>query len=78
MHRAVLPAVTPIQFHSQATRVVTDQGTGLQKQAVNDDDYEAGDSAAHQAIKIIANVIGGALMLTGLLVMPHILAGLLN
>ena len=78
MQRAVLRAVTPIQFHSQATRVVTDHSASLQDQAVNDDIYEASVSVTGQAISIIGNVIGGALMLAGLLVVPHILAGFLN
>ena len=78
MQRAILPAVTPIQFHSQATRVVAVQGAELQDSAINDDIYEADVSVTGQAISIIGNVIGGALMLTGLLLMPHIIAGLLN
>ena len=78
MQRAVLRAVTPIQFHSQATRVVTDHSASLQDEAVNDDVYETGVSVTQEAIRVIANVIGGALMLAGLLVMPHIIAGFLN
>jgi hypothetical protein len=54
------------------------QGADLPDSAVNDDVYEEQVSVAGQALRIIANVIGGALMLAGLLVMPHILAGFLN
>lgn len=78
MQRAVSHAVTPIRFHSQATRVVAMQGADLPDSAVNDDVYQERVSVAGQALRIIANVIGGALMLAGLLVMPHILAGFLN
>jgi hypothetical protein len=54
------------------------QGADLPDSAVNDDVYQERVSVAGQALRIIANVIGGALMLAGLLVMPHILAGFLN
>lgn len=68
---------TPIHFHSQATRILPGHGTGLSAHAVNDDDYVEGVSGLRLAAAVLGNVLGGALLLASMFVLPHVVAGLL-
>ena len=78
MQRAIFQQVTPIQFQSQATRVLPGHGTGVQEQAVNDDSYDDENSPLRMVFSVLANVIGGVLLLSGMLLLPHVLAGILS
>lgn len=75
MQGAIFQQVSPIQFHSQATRLLPGHGTGMQEQAVNDDNYHDGISPLRLVVSVLANVIGGALFLCGLFILPHVIAG---
>jgi len=77
MQRAILNTI-PIHFQSQATRVLPGHGTGLLRQAVNDDEYCEGQAPIRMFFAVLANVIGGALLLWGMLFFPHLLAGILS
>jgi len=66
---------TPIHFQSQATRLVPGHGTGLSAQAVNDDDFHEQPSSSRMLFSVLINVLGGALLLASMFVLPHILAG---
>ncbi len=77
MQRAIFNDTTPIHFQSQATRVLPGHGTGILQQAVNDDDYVEEASRLRLAASVLANVLGGVLLLASMFVLPHIVAGLL-
>ena len=72
MQRAIFQQVTPIQFQSQATRVLPGHGTGVQEPAVNDDDYHGEESVLKVLFSVLANVVGGALLLASMFILPHI------
>ena len=78
MQRALFQQVTPIQFQSQATRVLPGNGTGAQDPAVNDDIYHDAGSRVRMVFTVLANVVGGVLLLSGLFVLPHVIAGILS
>jgi len=78
MQLAIFQQVTPIQFQSQATRVLPGHGNGVAEQAVNDDNYCDENSLLRMMFLVLANVIGGALLLSGLFVVPHVLAEILG
>ncbi len=66
------------QIKSQASRVLPGHGTGVQEPAVNDDVYENENSLLRLVFSVLGNVIGGLLLLSGLFVLPHVLAGILG
>ena len=78
MQRAVFQNATPIHFQSQATRNPPRHVTSVLEQAVNDDEYHEGVSPMRMAFTVLANVIGGTLLLSGMLFLPHLLAGILG
>ena len=78
MQRVIFQQVTPIQFQSQATRVLPGHGTGLKNQAVNDDTCLDDNSPLKMVLSVLANVIGGALLLSGMLFFPHLLSQFLR
>ena len=65
-----------IQIQSQATRVLPAHGADVQGQALNDDVYDDGESPVRMVLAVLGNVIGGTLLLSGMFVLPHVLAGL--
>jgi len=78
MQRAVFPHSTSTQFPIQATRVIPVRGHGLQDQASNDDSYHDENSLVRMVLSVLANVIGGAILLSGMFVLPHIIAKILS
>jgi len=66
------------QIQSQASRVLPGHGTGAQQAAINDDVYENEKSVLRMVLSVLGNVIGGLLLLSGLFVLPHVLAGILG
>ncbi len=67
-----------IPIQSQASRVLPGHGTGVQELAINDDVYENENSVLRLVFSVLGNVIGGLLLLSGLFVLPHVLAGFLG
>ena len=67
----------PIHFQSQATRLLPGHGTGLFTRAVNDDDFDEQPSSLQMVFSVLANVLGGALLLASLFVLPHVVASYL-
>lgn len=63
---------------SRACREMPGHGTGATRQAANDDCYDAETGRIMLVISVIGNVIGGALLLSGLILLPHIVADLLG
>ena len=75
MQQASFQQVTPIQFQTQATRVLPGHGTGMYEEAVNDDVYCEAYSPFRMVSAVLANTIGGALLISMLFLLPHVLAG---
>ena len=82
MQRVLFQQKGVIQIQSQATRVLPGHGTGVLGQAVNDDVYDDVDddevSPVRLVFAVLGNMIGGALLLSGMFVLPHVVAGLLS
>ncbi len=78
MHRATYQQTTITPFQTQATRVLPCHDTGADGQAVNDDIYDDKNTLLRQVFSILINVVGGALLLSGMLFLPHVIAGILS
>ena len=76
MRRAIFQQATGTQIKSQASRVAPGHGTGIEGQAVNDDMFERANDPLLLVLSVLANVVGGTLLLSGLFVLPHIIAGI--
>ena len=68
--------VTDVQL--QANRLLPGHGTGIEEQAVNDDIYHDEESALRFAFSVIGNVIAGALLLSVMFILPHVVAAILR
>ncbi|MCP4045359.1 MAG: hypothetical protein GY732_05155 [Gammaproteobacteria bacterium] len=78
MQRAILHQATFTGTHSRATRVLVNQVTGLDIEAVNDDAYQDVGSPLKQVLSVLANVVGGSLLLSGMFFLPHLIAWILG
>jgi hypothetical protein len=78
MQRAVFPQATFTQIQTQASRVLPGHGTGMGDQAVNDDVYHDENSPLRLVFSVLANVVGGTLLLSGMFYLPHVIAKLLS
>ena len=78
MQRVLFQHTGGTQIQSQASRVLPGHGTGVHEQAVNDDVYDDGVSPVWLVFAVLGNVIGGALLLSGMFVLPHVLAEVLG
>ena len=78
MQRAILQQATFTGTQSQATRVVAKKVTGMEVEAVNDDVYEDACSPLKLALSVLANVVGGSLLLSGMFFLPHVIARVLS
>jgi len=63
---------------SRAGRNMPGHGTGVQQEAANDDCYDAETSPIWLVLSVAGNVIGGALLLSGLVLLPQIISDLLG
>ena len=78
MQRVLFQQTGDTQVQSQASRVLPGHGTGVHGQAVNDDVYDDGVSPVWLVFAVLGNVIGGTLLLAGMFVLPHVLAGIIS
>ena len=78
MQRVLFQHTGDTQIQSQASRVLPGHGTGVHGQAVNDEVYDDGASPVWLVLSVLGNVIGGTLLLSGMLVLPHVLAEILG
>ena len=78
MQRVLFHQTGIAQPQSQASRVLPGHGTGVHGQAVNDDVYDDGISPVRMVFAVLGNMIGGTLLLSGMFVLPHVLAGFLG
>jgi len=65
------------KFQTQATYMLPGHGTGTKIPASNDEIYQDENSAGQVVLSVLANVVGGALLLSGLLSLPYVLAEIL-
>jgi hypothetical protein len=70
MHRAHYQQATLVESLLPRLESCDDGGD---KQAANDAEYDRDMGSLRWALVLIANVIGGGLLLTGMLFLPHLL-----
>ena len=68
MHRAIHQQAT---FVDRQNQILPGHGTGLEKQAANDDDFEEETTVIQWMRKVLVNVIGGSLLLSGMFFLPQ-------
>jgi len=78
MQRAVFQQSTITLIQTQATRVLPGHGTGMDDLSVNDEFYHDGNSPARWVFSVLANVVGGTLLLSGMFFLPHLIGRLLS
>ena len=78
MQRVVIQQATFTQIQTQASRVLPGHDASVDDQAVNDDIYHDGNSPIRMLFSLLANVIGGTLLLSGMFYLPHVIANLLS
>lgn len=66
------------QVQSQATRVLPGRTAGLEAQASNDDSFHDENSSLRMMLCVLGNVIGGAILLSGMFILPHVIAKMLS
>ena len=66
------------QLQTQVSLEFPGHGTGVEEQAVNDEIYHQEDSLLRMVFSVLANVVGGTLLLYVMFVLPHIIATLLS
>jgi hypothetical protein len=71
-------------FHQQATLTLKQtqplpgHGRGLAEQATNDDAFQEESSMFKWVLSVLANVIGGTLLLSGMFFLPQVIARILG
>jgi len=78
MQRVLFQQTGVTQIQLQASRILPGHGAAAHGQAVNDDVYADGASPVWLVVAVLGNVIGGALLLSGMFVMPYVLAEILG
>lgn len=63
---------------SRVCREAPGHGTGLPREAANDDCYRFENQPARQVLSVAGNVIGGIVLFAGLLLLPQIVAVMLG
>jgi len=63
---------------SRACRNTPGHGTGLPRQAANDDCYHDENNPVRLVLSVAGNVIAGTILLAGLLLLPQIVAVMLG
>ena len=87
MHKVVIQQATFTGYQRQTTGVMPGHGTGLESQAINDNSfqdstscdepYQQQSSRLMLVLSVLANVIGGSLLLSVMFFLPHLIAGIL-
>ncbi len=68
--------ITPT--HLQANHVTPGHGTGIDDVACNDEIYQEESSSATMLLSVMANLVGGAVFLSGMFALPHLIGFLLS
>jgi hypothetical protein len=78
MQRAFFQQATITQIQIPVNRALPGHGTGVEDPAINDDVYQVEISPIRMVFSVLANVIGGTLLLTAMFYLPHIIGSLLS
>ena len=78
MQWAIFQHAEITQFRTQASKVLPGRSTGLEKQAANDETCQGESSLLRLVFSVLANVIGGTILLSAMFVLPHIIARILS
>ena len=78
MQRVLFQQAEDTQLRSQAIRVLPGHGTGIDGEAINDDVYHGETSMLRLVFSVLGNVFVGALLLSTMFLLPHIVAGILS
>jgi hypothetical protein len=78
MQRAIQKQASFANFQTQATSVIPGHVSGSEKQAVNDESYQDESSLLKFVFTVLANVIGGTILLATMFILPHLVARLLG
>ncbi len=78
MQRALFPPTAFTKMQSQATRISPTDGEGLEEQHGNDENHHEENSLSRWLLSILANVIGGTLLLSGMFLLPQVIAKILS
>ena len=70
MHRAIYQQAT---FTAKQNRVLPGHGTGLKNQAANDDSFQEEVPVLQWVLMVLANVVGGSLLLSGMFFLPQLM-----
>jgi len=74
MQQLIFQQSTDTTLHPQATYTSPGHGTGTGSPASNDENYLQEESVFKMTLSVLANVIGGALLLATMFNLPIILA----
>ena len=74
MQQVIFQQTTATKPHSQATYLLPGHGTGTMTPASNDESYLQEESVFKMTLSVLANVIGGGLLLAAMFNLPVILA----
>ena len=78
MQRLLFQQAELTTIQPQASRVLPGHGAEVEGQAINDDVYHREKTLVWMVLSVLANVIGGVLLLSGMFFLPHLVAGLLS
>ena len=78
MQRVVIQQATFTHIQAQAAHALPGHDASVDDQAVNDDIYHDENSPVRLVFSVLANVVGGTLLLSGMFYLPHVIAKLLS
>ena len=78
MQGAIFHQTTKTLFQSQASRLSPGHASGVDQPTGKNEVYQHKYSPLWQVLSVLANVVGGALLLSGMLILPHVIAGFLS
>ena len=68
--------ITPI--HLRENRVTEGHGTGIEDAACNDEHYQQEDGKFTLVMSVLANLVGGSVLLSAMFFLPHLIGYLLS
>jgi hypothetical protein len=68
--------ITPI--HLQENLVTHGHGTGIKSEACNDETYQEENTRLSMLLSVLANMLGGTVLLSAMFVLPHLIGYLLS
>ena len=78
MQQVIFQQASVTQLQPQSNCKLPGHGTGVGDPAVNDEIYHGEDSPLWMVLSVLANVLGGSLLLYGMFSLPHVIATILS